>query len=392
MSQRTVFFATNRAAGSGKPADAGILFGTTPAAWEAELRAGTAWAEAAPDPSHYGRYHGCTLADADPDTSVVRTVAAWLAAAREADAVPLLLVHGFDFLFEEAVVWSADLMEWYARGAEDRGGAPRLVPLLFSFPSVGEIGLGQFKQDQARAKLSGAALARLIRAVDRAVTSTPPPRRPMLLAHSMGVLVTRRAVQDLAGPVGATPPKALFDQAFLMAGDDWHDAFDPPGGGGSEGKGALRPLAGIARFVTIGVHRGDGVVKWLSGTINGGERLGAAGPKTPAALPEGVAVVDYSYQGAAIGSAPKGSAEPNWVGHQYYRNSRAVRADILAAMAENGEPSGVSTRRAAKPQGMALDEIPGRLYLTAGPEHDWSVMTLEQRATLQAIGPDPALE
>jgi esterase/lipase superfamily enzyme len=372
MTQRTVFFATNRAAGSGKPADAGIVFGTTPAAWEAELRAGTARAEPAPDPSRYGRYQGCTLADADPDTSVVRTVAAWLAAARDADAVPLLLVHGFDFLFEEAVVWSADLMEWYARGAEDRGGAPRLVPLLFSFPSCGEIGLGQFKQDQARAKLSGAALARLIRAVERAATPNPPPRRPMLLAHSMGVLVTRRAVQELAGAAGATPPNSLFDQAFLMAGDDWSDAFDPPGGAGSEAKGALRPLAGIARFVTVGVHRGDGVVKWLSGTINGGDRLGAAGPKTPAALPKGVAVVDYSYQGASIGSAPKGSAEPNWVGHQYYRNSRAVRADILAAMAENGEPSAVSTRRAARSTAALLSEIAGRLYLKAGPEHDWA--------------------
>jgi esterase/lipase superfamily enzyme len=372
MTQRTVFFATNRAEGRGRPGDAGIVFGTAPAAWEGELRAGSALADAAPDPSRYGRYLSRSLAHPDPDTSVVRTVADWLAAACKGDAVPLLLVHGFDFLFEEAIVWSADLMEWYALGAADRSGKPRLVPLMFSFPSCGKIGLGEYKQDQARAELSGEALARLIRAVDKAVAAKRPPRRPMLLAHSMGVLVTRRAVQALAGAHGATPPKGLFDQAFLMAGDDWHDVFDPPGGEGSEAKGALRPLAGIARYVTIGVHRGDGVVKWLSGTINGGQRLGAAGPKTPSALPPGVAVVDYSYQGATVGSAPKGEAEPNWVGHQYYRNSRAVRADLLAAIAENGDPSAVSTRRPAKPSSSLLSEIAGRLYLQAGPELDWA--------------------
>jgi len=188
----------------------------------------------------------------------------------------------------------------------------------------------------------------------------------MYLAHSMGARATRSAMQAI---VPMLPGMALpvFRQAFVMAGDDVSDVLDQPWRAltPDSSAGTLRPLADLARHVTIGVNRDDGVVWLASGKLNQGDRLGTAGPAHAEDLAPNVKVVDYSMVigGAAVKPVPSAEAEMNWIGHQYHRNDSRVREDLVAALTQDTAPESVTGRRAAViDHTVAIQEIAGRLY------------------------------
>jgi hypothetical protein len=163
----------------------------------------------------------------------------------------------------------------------------------------------------------------------------------------------------------ATP---VFGQAAIMAGDDVADVLDPPRLDAAPGStaGALRPIADLARHVTIGVNPDDGVVWLVSGTVNKGDRLGTAGPAHPAVLPANLRVVDYVYAVAdrEAASIPHTEAEMNWIGHQYFRNAPRTRTDLVRMLVADGRPEDVKGRREAKPdKSLGVSEKEGRLYL-----------------------------
>jgi esterase/lipase superfamily enzyme len=327
MASRSVYFATNRDYDPWRQ-----RFGATPAGGEAPLWAGFAICQPAPSPTADGTLLGFEVAQPKaPEAGLQQTLADWLSAAA-GEEVPLLFVHGFNFTFAEALVRAADVAAWL-EGAE---GAPRIRPLLFSWPSHGLGTAEAYRHDRQHAAGAAPSLARLVRAI--AAARPQAAARPVLLAHSMGVYALRCGLQALAPPW----PVGLFRHAFVMAGDERVDVFAAPGH--SESAGGLRPLAAMAEGVTIGFPRDDGVVWLVSGKLFHQEpRLGAAGPLPRNDLPANAAAVDYSMLATkpppwVPQTVPNGEMEVNWTAHQYYRNNPAVRADMLAAIAAGGGP------------------------------------------------------
>ena len=92
--------------------------------------------------------------------------------------------------------------------------------------------------------------------------------------------------------------------------------------------------------------------------------LGARGPLHPADLPANVKVLDCSM---AIGTrephpVPAADTEPNWIGHQYFRNDCCVRADMVAALLEDAAPEVVPGRRWGTASATGISEHADRLY------------------------------
>ena len=356
MSARQVFFATNRLYDPQANS-----FGGACAEPPDSMRTGFIEAVAPANPVPEGSLvpGSLVVADAAPD-SLLDTVDKWLKTAAQEGRTPLLFVHGFNHDFSEAMTRTAKLCAWL----EDGGAAP-MLPLSFAWPSQGDGSEQGYRTDEARTAQSGLALAKLIGAIAKA---NQPRAVVHMLAHSMGVRMTRHAMQAI-GPLLPGMARPVFDQAFLMAGDDEADVLAPPMAGDSSA-GGLRPIAEVAAHVTVGVHRDDGVVWLVSGKLaEGGLRLGAAGPVAqgglPAAIPANVKVVDYSMSAlppSAGGPVLYPGFEMNWVGHQYYRNAPLVRADLVAALAANGPPEAVPRRAWGNPGKSGVTEYADRLY------------------------------
>lgn len=355
MPQVQVFFATNR-----HDEDGGGRFGGRCALPPDTLFAGFASCDVPADPAPEGRVEPGSLIRAPAgDGGFTETVGKWLSTAGARQAIPLLFVHGFNHAFEEALTRTAKLCAWL-----EAGGAPPLLPLSFTWPSQGRGGTAEYEEDGRQAAGSGLALAKLVATIG---ALRPASAKILYMAHSMGVRATRHGMQAIA-PTLAQVKRPVFDRAFLMAGDDEADVLDLPhrGVAGDPTLGGLRPIAELAREVTLGVNRDDGVVWLVSGVvINRNGRIGAAGPRHPDDLPPNVAVVDYSALVLEHGPdilVPQAESSANWVGHQYYRNAPRVRADLVAALGHAGPPATVPGRRAGRPDGSAFGEIAGRLY------------------------------
>jgi esterase/lipase superfamily enzyme len=353
MPERQVFFATNRLFDP-----QGRTFGGVCCDPPDALLTGFLTCDVEADPVPEGR---CDIASLrmpeDAAAGLGQTVGTWLATAAGTGATPLLFVHGFNHRFPEALTRTAKLCAWY-----EAGGAPPLLPLAFTWPSGGLGSLDAYGADGREVGRSGAALARLIAAI---AATRRPAQAVFYMAHSMGVRATRHGMQAIV-PMLPGLVRPVFRQAFLMAGDDMADVLDRPMAAGSGTTGTLRPIAELAAHVTVGVNRDDGVVWLISGKVNATDRLGAAGPRQPEALPRNAKVVDYSGcvlpSGQAI-QVPHTDSEPNWIGHQYYRNAPAVRADLVRAMRLDGAPEDVPGRRPGRPDRTAgVTEIASRLY------------------------------
>ena len=352
MTLRIVHFATNRI-WDGK-ADFGAVCCDPPG----RLLAGKVPCHGSADPAVEGKVGQAAVATPDdPDTGLLDTLTAWLDHAHAESRLPLLFVHGFNYSFADCMARTACLCDWL----EAEPGAPRLAPFAFTWPSNGMGSPDAYNDDQKDAGRSGLALARLI----AAIATLRPKTKPVYLAHSMGARATRHAMEAI-GPMLRGLPRPVFRQAVIMAGDDVADVLDHPWRGTTPDgtAGALRPIAELASYVTIGVNRDDGVVWLISGTINGGDRLGTAGPAHPGDLPPNVVVVDYSLVvgGKDLKPVPSTEAEPNWIGHQYFRNDPRTRVDLVKLLTTDGAPDAVPGRRKAIIGATGVKEIAGRLY------------------------------
>lgn len=351
MADRQVFFATNRKPSLG-------AFGVECSDPPDTLALGFVTCRAEADPVPEGRLVAGSLQRAEnPDTALAETIGKWLTTARHTGAMPLLFVHGFNHDFTEAMTRTAKLALWL-----EAGGAPPLLPLAFTWPSQGAGNPLGYQADRDAASRSGLALAKVIATIAGAQRQN---LRLGYLAHSMGVRVTRHGMQAIAGLLPSLP-QPIFAQALLLAGDDETDVLDlrRPGEPADDSLGGLRPIADLARHVTIGVNRDDGVLWAISRTLNGVDRLGACGPRRPGDLPASVTVMDYSPNVLPSGLGalvPHTEAEMNWIGHQWYRNAPDIRRDLVAALVADSAP--VQGRRPGRPTATAITEYAERLYL-----------------------------
>ena len=245
-----------------------------------------------------------------------------------AGADALVMIHGYNYTFREAVARAAQLGQWLT--PERSPIRPEPLPpvmLLFSWPSRGEGVTPKLYDDESRrAEMSGQALGRaLLKATDflRAIKREDRCDGSIhVLAHSMGNWALRGAVQAMKTFVGSNIPP-LFDEVILAAGDEDDDTLSR--------SHKIAPLLRGCRRVSVYYNHQDWALKASDWAMGNPDRLGRSGPHGRAGLPAKVESVNVSP--CIIWDT---HGEPGWqeddTGHQYYRNNPRVRADMLAVL------------------------------------------------------------
>jgi esterase/lipase superfamily enzyme len=356
---RTVTFVTNR-----PPTTAG--FGPPPPCPAQEsLSFGSASVEPSSDPAKSGHLvapvsvHGadaCTAAA--PDAQLIAYIQRALAAAAQDGRTPIVVVHGYSYSFQDAVLRTGDLCAWL-----EAGDFPvDLAPILFTWPSINGLSPDNYLADRGRGEASAQALCRFIQAYAAAWSAYGQPRS-LYLAHSMGTWVSQNGMRALAAS-GHKLPADLFEQAVIMGGDADTNALEP-------GQG-LDQLARISEWLSIGVNRTDFATGVTSADILKRPRLGSSGPADVARIPRNARIIDYTMAiGMDRSPTPPGETTWNYTLHQYYRTVPAVRED-LGAILSGGDPDQIEGRFTSEQMIRAGQPyiVPGRLYFcpSAAPQ------------------------
>jgi esterase/lipase superfamily enzyme len=175
------------------------------------------------------------------------------AARRNARGKVLVFVHGFNNRFDRAVFRFAQIAH------DSRAPA---VPVLFSWPSRGIVGLSAYQADLESANESSAALAQLLDTIG----ANPNVNEVTVLCHSMGCSPTMEALYSKVRRSGRVGSKVR--NVMLVAPDVDSDLFRTQ----MQTMGSPRP-----RFALF-VSQDDRALR-LSRTIQGGTiRLGQVDP------------------------------------------------------------------------------------------------------------------
>jgi esterase/lipase superfamily enzyme len=307
-----VFFATNRHQ-SGSPGQ-DVFGGDPPADQASRLWLGVAEVSTGGGPAQARqvRQVACTgRDDFAPGGSCGDLLDRFLAAAGDAEAVPLLYIHGFQYSFEEALARTGELVEWY-----EATGAVRLVPLLFTWPSRGSLSAEAYRQDSGSARAAGPALGRLLQEL---ASRSRAPRRFCILAHSMGAHALRHGLQAALAGWGGSVPR-FVRTAILAAGDTDADVLE-------RGRD-LAPLAEMAEQVIATVYAQDKISGWIGAGKGNALSLATDGPPLNGALSANVFALDVAFVTDITLPAPGDQVVPNWIAHQYYRNQPAIADDL----------------------------------------------------------------
>ena len=234
----------------------------------------------------------------------------------------IAFVHGYNVSFHEALCSGARIVEEY-------GGDRPVNVVVFSWPSDGSmLPFLAYKSDRSDARASGPALARLVFRVHEFFSKIRRGEecnaKLHLIAHSMGNYVLRNALNEMQVLASALP--VIFDQIFLMAADEDHDAF--------EHEHKLASLPELAIGVNVYFNTGDTAMVVSDRTKLNPTRLGRRGPRLPLAVPGNVTIVDVSDVVGGI------------VEHSYFVDDPATVRDVRAVL-----------------RGESADRIAGRRYL-----------------------------
>lgn len=135
------------------------------------------------------------------------------AAKRSGRSKVLVFVHGFNNRFDDAVYRFAQI-------AHD-SGAP-VIPVLFTWPSRGELRLRAYTYDRESANYSRDALESLLNSLD----GYPAVSEVYLLAHSMGNWIALEALRDRSiRSAGSLSRRGKIKNVMLVAPDVDVDVF-----------------------------------------------------------------------------------------------------------------------------------------------------------------------
>jgi len=222
----------------------------------------------------------------------------------------LVMIHGYNTTFEQAIVGAAKAKEAYK--------SANLNVVMFTWPSDGKWGPlnpGEYANDRHDAAASGAAFARgLLKLASFLHKGAPCGQKTFLLAHSMGNFVLSNTLKEIAtqAHIGYIP--RLFDVIISMAADEDYDAFE------KEDKWAYLPELGGQ--VVVYINRHDKALLGSDATKGNPDRMGNVGPKSPMNLPAKVSIIDVSKLDS-IGD----------LGHGYYDSWPLVVSDVLQVFA-----------------------------------------------------------
>ncbi len=266
----------------------------------------------------------------------------------------LLMIHGYNYTFKEAMARGAQMKQWLETDPPAGIRHRPLVMIAFAWPSLGEgVTRKLYELESKRAEMSGVALGRaMMKATDflRAVKRDERCDGSVhLMAHSMGNWALRGAVQAMKVLVGNNIPP-IFNEVILTAADEDHDTLTK--------SHKIAPLLGGCRRLTVYHNAQDVALKASDTAMGNPDRLGRSGPdRAGAPLPPKV---------TAINAAPaimwERNGAPAWqeddTGHQYYRNNPVVRKDMQAVLASEADEE-IKKRKAIE-TGYRLEPAPGR--------------------------------
>ncbi len=165
----------------------------------------------------------------------------------------LVFVHGFNNRFDRAVYRFAQIAH------DSRAPA---IPVLFSWPSRGVVGLNAYQADLESATGSRDALEQLLDTIGR----NPDVREVTILCHSMGCVPTLEALHSKALQAGRIGNKVR--NVMLVAPDVDVNLF----------RGQMREMGSARPRFALFVSRDDRALM-LSSSIGGGAtRLGQVDP------------------------------------------------------------------------------------------------------------------
>jgi esterase/lipase superfamily enzyme len=237
---------------------------------------------------------------------------------RNSDSV-LLFVHGFNTPFEDALIRSAQLsVDLSRRNVFDVG-----VPVLFSWPSAGQVSLEDYRGDQDR---SIAAAPYLEQFLD-VITDNAEIHRINIIAHSMGNRILTQALESYAADYLERHGRDDLEfRIILVAADVDRDIFEATTG----------VLDNLQANVTIYTSDADRALH-VSEIVNSKLRLGDTNGDKPF-----IRANPYYQTVDATGIA----TELFGLGHNYYSDNPFILGDIVCALAEaNPELRALERRR-----------------------------------------------
>lgn len=237
--------------------------------------------------------------------------------AMQASGSAVLFVHGYNFSFRESLARAAQVQQWLAAGGHEA------VMLLYAWPSAGAgVNARTYSDDRMRAQASGLALARAILKATDFIRNTPRRDRcdaqMHLMAHSMGNWALRGAVQAMRTYVGYNIPP-LFDEVLLMAADEDDDTLSL--------NHKMAPLLRGCRRVSVYYNQNDLALKASNVAMGNPDRLGRSGP---AGVREVAKITPINVSPAIV--LDSGDWTQDETGHQYYRNNKTVRDDVVQVL------------------------------------------------------------
>ncbi len=237
---------------------------------------------------------------AAPSTADAMT--AFIDVLLQAHELGIVFLPGFASTFKDAMSSSAQIASAY--------GVNQIF--CFSWPSQGEFGASEYFKDRDSTYESGGAIAASFSTGFSKLLSIEKPSRPNLriVCHSMGNRALSAAIQHISLSAPKLLSATYFKYALLMAADEDDNALDEPN--------KLKSLLTLADQIDVYTNEWDAAM-FLSNLANGRRPLGWLGPVHFGQLPNRVIWIDCTDVGATGFS--------DW-GHQYFRNSQPVTADV----------------------------------------------------------------
>ncbi len=250
----------------------------------------------------------------------------------------MFYIHGFNNTFEDALVTTAALKEWFAAGGKPMNW------LVFSWPSEGRV-LMSYREDREDAEASGPAMRRallkaghLMRDMIRKYMIEKQEQSPAngmelctqrvhLMAHSMGNYALGYALAAMQKEKDRL--MRLFDQIILVAADTDTNAL--------EKKRGLGCLEHLGRRISTYYNAWDKVLLTSDFLKGNPARLGVEGPSRPQDLPKKFTQIDCT-------AVVDREAGDNFFEHHYHCTNKYVRRDIIQVL-----------------EGTRDGEIPGRI-------------------------------
>lgn len=193
----------------------------------------------------------------------------------------LIFVHGFNNRFDDAVYRFAQIVH---------DSKAEAVPVLFTWPSRGNIELKSYTYDRESANYSRDALEGLI---DQ-IASSPHIKEVHLLAHSMGSHVTLEALRGRS--MRRAPGSDKVKQAMLVAPDVDVDVF----------RATIKRMGPNRPKMLLFASRDDGALSISKEIWGGVARIGEVGANEPYRTEfegERIAVYDLAQLKTAGGNA-----------------------------------------------------------------------------------------